>query len=101
MPDHSSADAWNGYRRRFRLFICVWLGGFVFVAALMHVLSLVAGPGWPGMVIGVFWLLAFAIAGIRLQSLACPRCQNPFFSSPWYYWPFARKCVHCGLPKWQ
>jgi len=67
----------------------------------MYALSRVGAADWLGMIIGVSWLLGFAIAGIRLQPFACPRCRNPFFSSPFYYWPFGRKCMHCGLPKWQ
>lgn len=73
------------------------MGGFLFVAAFIYALSLAAGPGWLGMIIGACWLVAFAIAGIRLQLFTCQRCRNPFFSHVWYYWPFARKCVHCGL----
>lgn len=101
MPDLSHDNAWNEYRRRFRVFIGAWFGGLVFAAALMYALSLVGAADSLGMVIGASWLLCFAIAGIRLQLFACPRCCNPFFSGHFYYWPFARKCLHCGLPKWQ
>jgi len=35
---------------------------------------------------------------------SCPRCGKPFhYVARWYgKWnnPFARRCVHCGLPKW-
>ncbi len=35
---------------------------------------------------------------------SCPRCGKPFhYVARWYgRWnnPFARRCVHCGLPKW-
>jgi hypothetical protein len=46
------------------------------------------------------WVLAFLIVGWRLNWFRCPRCRNRFFSTWWYHNPFARKCVHCGLPKW-
>lgn len=40
---------------------------------------------------------ALSLAGVALFS--CPRCHKWFFAT-WYRNPFARKCVHCGLPKW-
>lgn len=100
MPNLSYDNAWNEYRRRVRAFLGAWLGAFVFSTALMYALSLVDAAESLGMIIGAFWLPGFAIAGIRSQLFACPRCHDPFFSSHFPYWPFARKCMHCGLPKW-
>ena len=46
------------------------------------------------------WMLAALITSLRTVSFPCPRCGKHFFSTWWYRNPFARQCVHCGLPKW-
>ena len=34
----------------------------------------------------------------------CPRCRKPYHMKSGFLWrwinPFARRCLHCGLPKW-
>ena len=50
----------------------------------------------------------YGILALQAWSLRCPRCGEPFFYTfddrPWRMsWrrnPFARRCMHCGLPKW-
>ena len=100
MKNHLYVNTWNDYRQRFRLFIGVWCGGFICAVALVYLLSLAAAPEWLNLVIGTAWILGFSIAAMRLQLFKCPRCHNAFFKGAWYYWPFARNCVHCSLPKW-
>ena len=42
------------------------------------------------------------------RSVLCPRCGELFFRKfddrpwrgAWQHNPFARRCMHCGLPKW-
>ena len=54
------------------------------------------------------WMIAFAIVGYQKSNFACPRCGKPFFRRfddrpwrrSWVHNPFARRCMHCGLPKW-
>jgi ketosteroid isomerase-like protein len=53
-----------------------------------------------GFVIGACWMAAFVVTGWRAALFPCPRCHKWFFATWWYRNPFARKCVHCGLPKW-
>jgi len=41
--------------------------------------------------------------GFRIQWFECPRCEECFFiypKFPRFYWPSAKKCMNCGLPKW-
>jgi hypothetical protein len=58
---------------------------------------------WPD---GVFLAVSLlCVAGLtvpwtRLALFRCPRCGKRFFTTMWYRNPFARKCVHCGLPKY-
>jgi hypothetical protein len=53
-----------------------------------------------GYAVAICWIAASVVAGVRAAWFPCPRCGKPFFASWWYRNPFARKCVHCGLPKW-
>ena len=46
------------------------------------------------------WMLAFLVTWLRLAMFPCPRCGNHFFTSWWQGNLFARKCLHCHLPKW-
>jgi hypothetical protein len=46
------------------------------------------------------WMALAVIAGWRKATFRCPHCHRWFFATWWYQLPFARKCVHCGLPKW-
>jgi hypothetical protein len=39
-------------------------------------------------------------AHLKRMFWACPRCGRPFHLGWFYGNPFARRCVHCGLPKW-
>jgi hypothetical protein len=52
------------------------------------------------LIVGFAWLAAFAVTAIRLNLWPCPRCGHWFFSKMWWRNPFARACLHCGLPKW-
>jgi hypothetical protein len=45
-------------------------------------------------------LVLYAITSIRLRSFPCPRCGRPFFQAGRRRSLFARRCLHCGLPKW-
>ena len=46
-------------------------------------------------------MLAFIVASLRLTLFRCPRCHEWFFTTLMSHNPFARRCVHCKLPKWQ
>lgn len=101
MKNYSHIKSWRDYRGRVRLFFVVWFGGFLIASSLAYALSLTSASSWLGLAIGLAWVIGFVIAAARLQLFRCPRCHNQFFKAFWYYWPFARYCVHCGLPKWQ
>jgi hypothetical protein len=60
-----------------------------------------------GLVLFAAWvivLLRFYFVSGEYVYWSCPRCGKPYhYLVRWYgRWnnPFARHCVHCGLPKW-
>ena len=50
--------------------------------------------------IGIIWFLGTAVLMVRRNLLRCPRCENRFFIRGFGRNHFARRCLHCGLPKW-
>jgi Zn ribbon nucleic-acid-binding protein len=105
-PDYS--EQWRDLRRR-RLIAWLWFLGYVpGVAAIFAtaylLISLVGLPrAWIDgafYVIAGAWMVVAYLAGHRAMAFPCPRCKQPFFRTWWYFNSFARKCVHCGLPKW-
>ena len=60
-----------------------------------------------GLVLFAAWvivLLRFFFVSGEYVYWSCPRCGKPYHNLVRWYgrWnnPFARHCVHCGLPKW-
>src|ERR1700748_3668543 len=48
----------------------------------------------------VIWMAIVWFVGYRALCFECPRCGKPFFRTKWSYSTWAKKCRHCGLPKW-
>jgi hypothetical protein len=95
-----SVDPWQEYRRRRNLARFAYSGGapFVFVVGLVgerlfHSMA-------PASVVAVGWMIFIGATSIRWQGFRCPRCRKWFFGKWWYYNSFARRCVHCRLPKY-
>lgn len=95
-----SIDPWQEYRRRRNL---AWFAFFGYVP-IVGVIAVAAGHLFesttPGFIVAVGWMVFFLVAGFRCQSFRCPRCSKWFFAKWWYRNPLARRCVHCGLPKY-
>jgi hypothetical protein len=82
--------AWSSLRVRLRLRL-----GFA-VAAVAAVLPPLRASGLAvgcvvGLVATAIWCLGFA----------CPGCGRPFFRKGGWQHGLARRCVHCGLPRYQ
>jgi hypothetical protein len=45
-------------------------------------------------------LSPFIVSRVWAHFWPCPRCTQPFFGDWWFSCPFARNCVHCGLPRY-
>jgi hypothetical protein len=58
-------------------------------------------PNAPNNYLIGIWIIVFVYTRLVVILFGCPRCGKHFFlpkrSNPN---PFARKCEHCGLPKW-
>jgi Zn ribbon nucleic-acid-binding protein len=92
---------WKEYKRLRNTFIVLLLGG-VPVFALVGMLSVkLFHSATPASVVAILWFALFFFNGIRLQLWRCPRCEDWFSGTWWYNKSFlARRCVHCGLPKY-
>jgi len=100
--DSIYARQWRDRRARRWWFYGVWIGGFAVLGLLaFFVLPLIpiTAAGAVFVVAGVAWMLGFVVVAVRLQRFPCPRCGHPFFMGSLSYWPFARQCRHCGLPR--
>jgi hypothetical protein len=95
------AVSWEDYRRRCRraaLLLLGWLpvaGGFAFLMQRFHLSEAAAEVGAGAWMVAAFW------TALRIKLWRCPRCGNRFFMRRLVSDPFARKCLHCGLPKWE
>lgn len=96
--------AWRDFRFRKRLFWGLFLG-YVPVLALLGMvlghLGLLGSNANDVMVaLGLAWMLAWFVVGIRYPLFRCPRCQKRFIAwhrrNP-YFVRFATKCSNCGL----
>ena len=95
------AAEWDVYQKRRRKLYMFFLPLCVMAVALFG-LGWVVGPPLPKWA-GVFLFLViwfFILTDtIRTSLFRCPRCHRHFYWS-WYNNQFARRCTHCGLPKW-
>jgi hypothetical protein len=51
--------------------------------------------------LAISYMLAVGLSSMWVSFWQCPKCGRPFFlTKVWFWRPFARACVHCGLEKW-
>ncbi len=98
--DRPYASEWEEYRKRRNAFLLILLTYIPGVFVIGTPLARILGSEAPMYVIAILWMIAFALAGWRLTYWKCPRCEKWFFATWWFCNQLARKCVHCGLPKW-
>jgi len=96
----SSPDAWDDYRRRRNLAWFAFLGYVPVVFVIAQLSVRIFGTFIPAFVVAIVWMVFFGIAGNLALRFPCPSCGKPFFAKWWYYHGAARRCVHCGLPKY-
>jgi FtsH-binding integral membrane protein len=99
-PEDYSAN-WQAYRRLRNVWwvlLLAWLPSTIVFALISN--AVIRTPA-PALVVAAVWLLTWMVVGALLQRWRCPRCGK-WFSLTWFYGLgyFARKCVHCGLPKY-
>jgi hypothetical protein len=100
------SSPWCDYQRRARWFWMAFFGyvpGMALIGLLNEALVSVGASisGFPFYICGLAWMVIVVVLSFRRRAFRCPRCGKHFFASWWFYNDFARKCVHCGLPKWE
>src|SRR6476469_6301279 len=96
----STPNPWDDYRKRRNLAWFAFLG-YVPVCFTVAVLSMrLFATFTPAFVVAIGWMVFFLVAGNVVLRFPCPRCGKPFFAKWWYHNSLARRCVHCGLPKY-
>lgn len=99
--------AWRHYRLWSWAFWIVFVGYLPALAFVARVLGW-AGEGNAIFLVAFVWMIGFALVGYQKGNFRCPRCGELFFRKfddrpwrgAWQHNPFARRCMHCGLPKW-
>ena len=94
-----SIEPWQEYRRRRNLALFAYSGYVPFVFVIAVVALRLFHSTTPGFVVAFGWMIFSAVASMRWRGFRCARCRKRFFAKSWYHYAFARRCVHCGLPK--
>jgi hypothetical protein len=89
--------------KRYWVWRWMWMGAWL---ALFPVELMIGIPlsrhfrsSAPFGIIAVVFMVAFAFGGIAINLWSCPRCGNTFHARGMKKNLFARRCLHCGLPK--
>src|SRR5712671_6191348 len=98
--DPTYLAAWRDYNVRKLAFLLAAAGAplpLLFIGPVTSLLSVSEEAVKYGS-IGV-WLLAFAVLSARYIRFRCPRCGRIFGMKFPYRDAFAKRCLHCGLPR--
>jgi hypothetical protein len=106
--DGPYSAAWRRYRLWSWAFWIVFVSYLPAMASLNRVLRPMRDSGNVIFFAALLWMVAFAVIGYQKSNFECPRCGELFFRKfddrrwrrDWLHNPFARRCMHCGLPKW-
>lgn len=98
MRDYETS--WQHYRKQSRLAWFLWLAFVPVVGGVGVLITRFTRETFPIMILAVTWIIWWFVVSTRVGNFRCPRCDRPFFRAQWYHNSFARKCVHCGLPKY-
>ncbi|MBI1741049.1 MAG: hypothetical protein HYR57_09260 [Candidatus Koribacter versatilis] len=95
-------EAWKDYKRIRNQWFLVFVGYVPIVGIVAFVSIKLFNTFTPAFVTAFLWMALFVYTGARVQLWRCPRCGKWFSAKWWYNKGFlARRCVHCGLPKYQ
>jgi hypothetical protein len=93
MQSPSYVAHWRAARRRWYLFIAVWLGFIPFGCTVDWLFS--GHSGWT-----ILWMIPFWWSGYQAAAFKCPRCKGWFtVSTGGWGNALATKCLRCGLPR--
>jgi len=92
---------WLRYRQFRTVYVALFVGFVPVMFPVGVVIEKVFRTAVPAFILAGIWMVAMVVVGFLLSSWRCPRC-NKWFAATWWsnHGFFARKCVHCGLPKY-
>jgi len=88
--------AWRDYRWRWW---SVWGLAYGFMGVAIGTSALL--PGTLANAVIYCWVGAWGLSGLRLGLFRCPACGKCFHLTSWLTNILSRRCLHCGLPKYQ
>lgn len=94
-------EQWQEYRKRRNLLLFSFLAYVPVIGSIGFLMVKFLHTEVPVYILAFSWMAFYAISGFRFQLFRCPRCGKRFFLKWWNRNPFVRKCVHCGLPKFE
>jgi len=97
----SGEDPWKSYRVKgwaFAIIALTLLPAILLLGGWVDRAWKLEGGGF--LAVGALWASLLLIPGFLVRGFLCPRCNEPFFDKGLVYFFWARRCVHCGLPKW-
>jgi hypothetical protein len=100
MASDASIEAQLARIRRWRAHVWLILLGYLptMIAVVFPLKALGVDLDIAAPLIAVPYLLLFAGAGVRVSLARCPRCRKRFHQALFWGNPWARSCLHCGLP---
>ncbi|TMH80158.1 MAG: hypothetical protein E6H51_02190 [Betaproteobacteria bacterium] len=101
MPTNPALEtAWRNLNRWSTILWLLCFGCFPGMFLLTYLLNDVLLQEASFFVVALAWVGAFAWAGSRMASFACPRCNRAFFENWYFFKPLRRNCAHCSLTRW-
>ena len=89
-----ATDPWSAYRARIKAVRWVLVAGVAAAVGAVYLWSMIS------VAVLIAWLLLLAIFATRAEMSPCPRCGKAFFRAGAFHNLFAKRCLHCQLPKW-
>jgi hypothetical protein len=104
MPERLSAGgyagAWKRYRFWARLRLVGILGWLPYGALVGFVTDALRLPG-AFTPLALTWMGLLGVVAVRASRFRCPRCGETFFQRGLRHNSMAKRCLHCGLQKWE
>jgi hypothetical protein len=96
MPTAPPQSVWPNYRLRYWLVWGLWFAYMPFMLGMSAVFPSIRGESLFGC-----YACVWAAAIIWHAEFRCPACGKHFHRTNWWHNPFSRRCLNCGLPKYQ
>ena len=96
------SEAWRAYNRMWWKSLgltVLWFVGAGVTPALIEFL-VPSAPPWVVVAVAALCFVGAIVVSQPPIRWPCPRCGRPFHATFWWHNGFARRCVHCRLPKW-